>query len=139
VIPTQGNHDTFPVDIETFEKPNQNYPINHFKEHWADWLDEAAIAKFGEFGYYSMDLKLKNGKQVPSGSKIISLNTNAADGNNYRLVNERSDPGNQMEWFENELLEIEANGGLAYLVSHHQPSSGTNQFSTRFRALTERF
>jgi len=94
VIPTQGNHDTSPVDVENFDKPNSNYQINHFKQYWADWLGEEALEKFGEFGYYSMDFKLKNSKAVPSGSKIIALNSLACDGNNFDLMSERSDPGN---------------------------------------------
>lgn len=86
-----------------------------------------------------MDLKLKNGKATPHGSKIISLNTNASEGDNWKLINERSDPGRQMEWLENELHEIEANGGVAYIVSHEQPNTYLNQFGTRFRAISERF
>jgi len=31
VIPIHGNHDVWPVDSQSFEKPNDNYPINHFK------------------------------------------------------------------------------------------------------------
>ena len=28
VIPIQGNHDTWPVNIQDFSKPNSNYSIN---------------------------------------------------------------------------------------------------------------
>ena len=47
VIPTQGNHDTWPVDIEDFSAPGINYPINHFKQYWAEWLGEEALELFG--------------------------------------------------------------------------------------------
>ena len=94
VIPIQGNHDVWPVDEQSFEKANDNYPINHFKQYWSDWLDEAALQKFGEYGFYSMDLHLKNSKAVPKGSKIIAYNTNSCDGNNMKMLIERSDPGN---------------------------------------------
>ena len=70
-----------------------NYPINHFKQYWAEWLDEEAFAKFGEYGYYSMDFKLKNGKAVPKGSKLIAWNSNVCDVHNWYLVGERNDPG----------------------------------------------
>lgn len=139
VIPTQGNHDTWPIDIQSFDEPNSNYPINHFKQYWADWLDEQALEKFGEYGYYSMDLKLKNGKAVPKGSKIIAVNTLACDNNNFILMNERNDPGHQLEWLEAELLQIETDGGIAILIGHHAPSSCLHQWGTRFRALMERF
>jgi len=31
VYPIHGNHDTWPVNVEDFSKPNSNYPINHFR------------------------------------------------------------------------------------------------------------
>ena len=31
VFPIQGNHDTWPVDIQSFEKPGMNNPINNFR------------------------------------------------------------------------------------------------------------
>ena len=70
-----------------------NYPINHFKGSWKNWLDDEAFEKIGEYGYYSMDLKLKNGKAVPHGAKVIAINTNSCDTlNPYELV-ERDDTG----------------------------------------------
>lgn len=38
VFPTQGNHDTWPVNVEDFGEPGINYPINHFKDSWLDWI-----------------------------------------------------------------------------------------------------
>ena len=93
VMPILGNHDTWPTDIQDFSAPEINYPINHVKEYWSDWLDEEALSKFGEYGYYSMDLKFKNGKSLPSGSRLIAYNTNVCDSNNFYILGERSDPG----------------------------------------------
>lgn len=117
-IPAQGNHDTFPVDVQSFKTPNSNYPINHFKQYWSSWLDEQALEKFGEYGYYSMDLKLKNNKTIPE-AKIITLNTNSCDKNNTYLINDRSDPGNQLKWLESELRQAEAGNIPVVLLSHH--------------------
>jgi len=44
------------------------------------------LEKFGEWGYYSMDLKLKNNKTIPAGSKVIAYNTTTCDTNNFNLV-----------------------------------------------------
>ena len=65
------------------------------------------MEKFGEYGYYSMDFKLKNGKALPNGSKIIAYNTNSCDQHNYYLLSQRDDPGNQFAWLESELLKVE--------------------------------
>ena len=75
VLPIQGNHDTFPLNIEDFSSPGINYPINHFKDSWRDWLTEEAIETYGKFGYYSMPITLRNGKQMPLGSRVIGINT----------------------------------------------------------------
>lgn len=37
-FPIQGNHDTWPVNVEDFSAPGINYPINHFKDYWVDWI-----------------------------------------------------------------------------------------------------
>lgn len=42
-------------------------------------------------------------------------------------------------WLENELLDIEAQGGIALLISHYTPNQCQHQFGTRYRALMERF
>jgi len=73
--PIHGNHDTWVEEFQDFSKPGINYEINHFKQYWEDWLDEDAMEEFGKYGFYAMDMKLLNGKSLPSGSRLIALNT----------------------------------------------------------------
>ena len=96
IIPIQGNHDTWPVDIQDFSASAKgtNYPINHFKSYWSDWLEPEALEKFGEYGFYSMPFKIKNGKTVPNGSRIIAYNTQFCDSHNWYLLENRIDEGN---------------------------------------------
>ena len=139
VLPIQGNHDTYPVDQQDFASPGMNYPINHFKGSWKNWLDDEAFEKIGEYGYYSMDLKLKSGKAVPHGAKVIAINTNSCDElNPYELV-ERDDTGHQYEWLKNELNEIESNDGVAFIIAHIDPSDCQHQWGVRFRSLMDRY
>jgi len=101
ILPIHGNHDTYPVDEQDFASPNSNYAINHIQEYWREWLTDEAYAKYGEYGYYSMDIStLKNGKKLPAGSRLIAYNTNACDGLNFDIWGERHDPGNQIAWLE---------------------------------------
>ena len=86
-----------------------------------------------------MDLKLKNGKSVPNSSKIIAYNTTSCDQHNYYLITERSDPGKQFEWLQNELLAVERAGGVAIVLGHYDPSGCMHEWGVRFRALMERF
>lgn len=139
VMPILGNIDTWPDHQEDFAEPNMNYEINHFKKYWADWLDDQAMEKFSEYGYYSMPITLKNGKEVPNGSKVIALNTQACSTTNMYLFGERNDPGNMFAWLEEELTEIEQAEGLAIVIAHYTPNNCQHQFGTRYRALIERF
>ena len=75
VFPIQGNHDTWVEEIQDFSAPGINYPINNFKQYWSEWLDDQAMEKFGEYGYYSMEMNLLNGKKFPKGSRVIAYNT----------------------------------------------------------------
>ena len=70
-----------------------------------------------------MDIKLKNGKGVPAGSKVIAFNTNACDMLNFNVWGERDDPGNQFAWLEQQLMEVEAAEGLAIMIAHYTPSN----------------
>ena len=82
VIPIQGNHDTWPVNVQDFAAPNINIPINGFSGSWAEWLDEDTLKQFREYGYYSMELKLKDGRTFPK-TKILGINTQACNNMNW--------------------------------------------------------
>ena len=122
VFPIQGNHDTWVEEIQDFSAPGINVPINDFKSHWSQWLDEQAMEVFGQYGYYSMEMKLLNGKQLPKGSRVIAYNTQACNSLNWYVFGERADPGNHFAWLEQQLLEVEAEGGLAIMIAHYTPS-----------------
>lgn len=74
VYPIQGNHDTWPVNVQDFSLPNSNIPINAFSGNWADWLDNETLTQFRTYGYYSTPLKLKDGRLF-NNTRIIGVNT----------------------------------------------------------------
>ena len=106
---------------------------------WTDWLTEEALAKYGEYGYYSTEISLKNGKTLPTGSRLIAINTNTCDLNNFEIWGDREDPAHQFAWLEQQLLEVEAAGGLAIMMAHYTPNNCQTQWGTRYRALMDRF
>lgn len=78
VVPTHGNHDTWPTDQHDFNVPSP--VLAGISQAWVDFIGDEAAAKYKENGFYSVDVsKLKNGKTLPAGSKIITLNTNACE------------------------------------------------------------
>lgn len=102
IFPVLGNHDTWPVNVEDFRSPGIDKATNEFKQYWQQYLDEDAYDLFGQFGYYSQNLRLRNGSEYAN-TKIIGLNTQACLKWNWYLMDTRDDPGNQLTWFENEL------------------------------------
>ena len=139
VLPIQGNHDTWVEEIESFAAPGINYEINNFKQYWQQWLTEEAYERFGQYGYYSQPITLLNGKTLPQGTRVIALNTQACNTMNWYVWGQREDPGKMFEWLAQELADTEAQGGLAFIISHYTPNQCQHQFGSRYRALMERF
>lgn len=135
IFPIEGNHDTWPVNVQDFSSPNSNYAINHFVSSWTDknWLSEEEATLFQEYGYYSKPFKFN-----PKG-KVIGLNMQACNNMNWWLLDNRVDPGHQIDWLEKELLQIEKDGGFAYMIGHIPPHSCLHQFGIRYKVLMERF
>jgi len=77
--------------------------------------EEAEV--YGRYGYFSKPFSFN------SKGKVISLNFQACNNLDWWLWKEqdRQDPGGQIEWFENELSELEKNDGFAYVIAHIQP------------------
>lgn len=101
-------------------------------------MTEEAYETFGRYGYYSMDITLKNA-QIPANTRLLALNTQVCDSLNWHIMAERSDPGGMFAWLEQELAEVEALGGSAIVISHFDPSDCQHQWGTRLRALMERY
>ena len=121
MLPLHGNHDTWPVDEQDFEKPGLNIPIQDYSKTWKEWLGDAAN-EYVQYGYYSKDIStLVNGKTLPAGSRLIAYNTNVCDSLNFNIWGERDDPGHHYEWLKIQLEEIEAAGGLAIMMGHYTP------------------
>jgi sphingomyelin phosphodiesterase len=97
------------------------------------WLSEEESDVFRDFGYYSKPLKFN-----PKG-RIISLNTNVCNDEDWFLLNERFDVGKHLEWLEKELSSLEEIGGFAYIIGHIHPRSCLHQFGVRFHSLMERY
>lgn len=135
VYPSLGNHDTWPVNVQDFSTPDSNWPINHIKGNWSgdNWLSEEEVEVFGKYGYYS--------KPLPFNSKgrVISLNTQACNDLNWWLLDNRQDPGLEMQWLEQELSQLEKDGGFAYMIGHIPVSGCLHQFGVRYKALMERY
>ena len=139
MFPIQGNHDTWPVNVQKFNKPGQDAPILHYAELWKEFFTtEEAYQTFKKWGYYSMPMKLKNGK-VLENINVIGLNCQAGNNMNWRLFEALADPAQMLEWFENELVALQKVGGKAVVISHIPPVHFVHAFGARLWSLFDRF
>lgn len=65
IYPTIGNHDTYPQDVIKMTTPRENEAINQWSPTWEQFIDDPEQVKlFRDWGYFSMPLKNKEGKQL---------------------------------------------------------------------------
>jgi sphingomyelin phosphodiesterase len=106
MFPIQGNHDTWPVNVEDFDHKTGNKPLVEYDQLWDKYFtSEEAKQTFKDWGYYSMPFVLKNGREVEN-TKIIGLNCQAGNNMNWHLAHSLADPGHMLEWLEGELLAL---------------------------------
>ncbi|RWS24750.1 sphingomyelin phosphodiesterase-like protein 2 [Leptotrombidium deliense] len=106
VVPCIGNHEGFPV-----------YQLS---DTWSDWLvTDDAKNTFKRGGYYSLSLN--------NYLKIIVLNTNLCATYNLWSLYDAIDPGQQLQWFVDELTKSERDGEIIYVVGHIPPNEECTQ------------
>jgi len=119
IFPCMGNHDTWPVNVEDYSVEGGNDIIKQYRTFWEAWLGKDGADVFEKWGYYSIDFNDFDGAAMgPDGSKVIALNTQSANTDNWWIFGQRSDPGGVIAWLEAELSAIEKAGGIAYIIGH---------------------
>lgn len=102
-------------------------------------MDEETFDTYGKFGYYSQEFKLRNGKDVEENVRIIGMNTQTCNTENWYLIENRYDPGDQLAFIESELSKLEQVNGSAIFIAHIPPVYCLHPWGARFRALAERY
>ena len=119
VFPSLGNHESFPCNnYPTSNVDGENDPswlYDTLSEYFLDWLPEEALAQFRVDGYYSIN--------YGTDFKIIGINSNMCLTYNFFLFLEWQDPGMQLAWLIDELLEAELEGRKVHLLSHVPPGN----------------
>lgn len=83
-------------------------------DYWAKWLDTEEIHKtFNRGGYYS--------KMLSPNWKVIALNSNIAQKQNFWILYNPVDPDGQLEWLIKELDHAEKVGAKVTILGHVPP------------------
>lgn len=71
--------------------------------------------------------------------RVIGVNTQACNNENWFLIENRYDPGDQLKFIVSELDKLEQSGGSAIFISHIPPQNCLHPWGERFRSIAERY
>lgn len=89
VVPTSGNHESAPVNVYDFEGTRENFLNDGLATAWESWIGKNASDMYRKNGFYSVYVDKLN-------LKIIALNTQAGNDDNWFLLRDPTDPGHQL-------------------------------------------
>ena len=135
VYPALGNHESSPVDSFpppfVTDKNNNKWLLNSLAEEWGHWLPESCKDTIRKGGYYTV--------LVNKGLRIVSLNMNYFNGDNWWLVINSVDPADQLKWLVEVLSEAEANKEKVHILGHIPPDEGLRWWSYNYYKIIDRF
>ncbi|XP_046847921.1 sphingomyelin phosphodiesterase-like [Xenia sp. Carnegie-2017] len=114
VYPAMGNHESAPVN--SFPPPfvtgksSNKWLLDSFADFWSFWLPEHTGPTIRRGGYYTV-LHSK-------GFRIISLNDNYCNNQNWWLLINSTDPAGQLQWLIKVLQAAEDNHEKVHIISH---------------------
>lgn len=127
IIPCLGNHEAHPVNMysptsRTFSPPSSN-PIPHdlrqdwvyetAYEAWKQWIPQQESENFLKAGYFAVEINQK--------MRALVVNTNVCYGFNMWQTYSPKDPGNILDWLQNELYITQKDGKTAHIIGHVPP------------------
>lgn len=141
VYPLQGNHDVWPVNVQSFTPGNPNYMVQNLSTVWNYWLDEQAISIFKKAGYYYQyfEIKAPGNKKIFNNTRVLGVTTQTCNEQNWYLWEVLSDPGDELAWLESVLKDMEAKGERAILLGHIPTHGCLRGWGSRFQALADRY
>lgn len=145
VFPIHGNHEFDPMNTEDFNV-KEDPVIKLVADSWSHWLTPKVKEQYLKNTYYDYDAvthpdTTAEFKRKMDKTRIIAINSQNCYFYNFYLIGQRNDPGQQFEWLENLLREMEQKGEVGILMGHMSPGVADclDDVSSRLRALMDRF
>lgn len=132
VYPVLGNMDCSPA--HHFHFGSETWITSQASSLWKSWLPDSARATFEASGSYT--LLHKNTKL-----RILAINTFACSAYNFYLLQNATDPGNQIAFMNSTLRKAELNGEMVYIIGHMAPGSTDclTPWAAHYAALIDRY
>lgn len=119
IYPSLGNHESFPVN---------NFPPHYVEDNnsitwlykaltkaWSPWLPPDALRTVSQSGCYTTLVRPK--------FRIVSLNMNYCNQQNWWMLINPVDPNHELEWLVSVLLDAEMNDEKVHILGHIPPGS----------------
>ncbi|XP_003391045.3 PREDICTED: sphingomyelin phosphodiesterase-like, partial [Amphimedon queenslandica] len=127
-----GNHESDPVNSfppSSITEYSMSWLYDNAAEMLKKWLNTPdAIDTLKSGGYYSIDF---------NGLRIISLQTNYHNKQNWWLLVNSTDPDGMLQWFIEKLLDAEKKGIKVHVIGHIAP--GDDPWSQNYKKIVLRF
>ena len=131
-FPVIGNHESFPVNVYDFNSDREKIFNKNYADLWKDWIGNDAFNTYSNFSYYSSYKKEMN-------LKVIGLNSQACNDENWYLLQDPTDPGGMLKWLRNELNHSETRNHSVYIIQHIPNNDCLDTFSQIYNALVDRY
>ncbi|XP_014209092.1 sphingomyelin phosphodiesterase-like [Copidosoma floridanum] len=117
VFPSIGNHESCPVDSypPPFAPSNKNmsWLYDELNHEWSRWLPAETSKTIKRGAFYSTLVK--------PGLRIISINGNYCNRNNFWLLLNSTDPVGELAWLIDELQAAENKSEKVHIIGHVPP------------------
>ncbi|CAD8140740.1 unnamed protein product [Paramecium pentaurelia] len=129
-----GNHEAYPAEQYDMIGESTQWLRDETSEMWKQYLSQEAYYQLRRNGYYSQIDEKRN-------LKIIALNSQAYDYDNFFLMEGVTDPRGMLKWLIQELQDAESKNQFAIIIAHIPPGdiSCNSQWADRFSVVIERF
>ena len=117
VFCTVGNHESVPVN--SFPQPSVHgkeaitWLYNGLANSWQHWLPNTTLPDIRLGAYYTVLLK--------TGFRLVSLNMNYCNNENWWLLLDMTDPAHELNWLINVLQRAENTSEKVHIIGHIPP------------------
>lgn len=137
IMPALGNHESAPVN--SFPRPeitgrsSISWLYEELDDIWSKWLPPSSMGYIKKGAYYSVPIR--------NGLKLVSLNMNYCNNQNWWLLLNTTDPADELTWLIHELQESELLGERVLIIGHIPPGSNDclQVWSTNYYRIVNRY
>lgn len=137
VYPAMGNHESAPVN--SFPPPfvhghsSNKWLLDGVADLWSVWLPEDTLPSMKKGGYYTV--------LHSEGFRIVSLNDNYCNNQNWWLLINNTDPAGELQWLIDVLQAAEDKKEKVHIISHMPVGTSTclKQWSWNYYKIIDRY